>query len=226
MKTLFKITLASLIFASIGSYAQESIIGEVKSSDLDKYIQLALENYPKVKVMDESVKKAKTDVSSSAISYLDLFNASYFYRPQSKTVLDPVNPYNVNGFQFSVNLNLGNFLQKPYAAKKAKSDYKIAQLQAQDFRLTLATEVKKRYYAYIQQLNQLKIYTQSVQDNKNVADNMKYKFEKGEVPLDTYNQSRINLTSASTEKIQTEVALLNAKDALEEIIGMKLSDVK
>ncbi|WP_448636504.1 TolC family protein [Pedobacter panaciterrae] len=102
----------------------------------------------------------------------------------------------------------------------------MAKLEAEDFRLTLATEVKKRYYAYIQQINQLKIYTQSVQDNQNVADNLKNKFEKGEVALDTYNQSRINLTIASTSKIQTEVNLLSAKDALEEIIGMKLSEVK
>lgn len=226
MKKLFKIALASLVFLSANTYAQESIIGEIKYNDLQKYIDLAIQNYPKTKIADVSVEKAKAEVASSALSYLDLFNASYFYRPQKKTVLDPINPYNVNGFQFSVNLNLGNFLQKPYAAKRAKADYKIAQLQAEDFRLTLATEVKKRYYAYIQQINQLKIYTEAAQDNKNVADNLKYKFEKGEIGLDTYNQSRINLTSANTAKIQTEVNLLAAKDLLEEIIGTKLSDVK
>ncbi|MNY83210.1 hypothetical protein D3C86_2258230 [compost metagenome] len=65
-----------------------------------------------------------------------------------------------------------------------------------------------------------------MQDNKNTADNLRYKLEKGEISLDTYNQSRINITSATTSKIQTEVNLLSAKDALEEIIGMKLADVK
>ncbi|ATP56624.1 hypothetical protein CPT03_09125 [Pedobacter ginsengisoli] len=226
MKNLSKFTLIVLMFISLDSFSQESIIGEIKYSDLEKYIDLAVKNYPKVKITDVNVEKAKTDISMNAISYLDIFNASYFYRPNNKTAIDVINPYAVNGFQLSVNLNLGNFLQKPYAAKKAKADYKVAQLQAEDFRLTLATEVKKRYYAYIQQINQLKIYTQSVQDNQNVADNLKNKFEKGEVALDTYNQSRINLTIASTSKIQTEVNLLSAKDALEEIIGMKLSEVK
>ena len=226
MKNLSKFTLIVLMFISLDSFSQESIIGEIKYSDLEKYIDLAVQNYPKVKITDVTVEKAKTDISMNAISYLDIFNASYFYRPNNKTAIDVINPFAVNGFQLSVNLNLGNFLQKPYAGKKAKADYKIAQLQAEDFRLTLATEVKKRYYAYIQQINQLKIYTQSVQDNQNVADNLKNKFEKGEVALDTYNQSRINLTIASTSKIQTEVNLLSAKDALEEIIGMKLSEVK
>lgn len=226
MKNLSKFTLIVLMFLSLDSFSQESIIGEIKYSDLEKYIDLAVQNYPRVKITDVNVEKAKTDISMNAISYLDIFNASYFYRPNNKTAIDVINPYAVNGFQLSVNLNLGNFLQKPLAGKKARADYKIAKLEAEDFRLTLATEVKKRYYAYIQQINQLKIYTQSVQDNQNVADNLKNKFEKGEVALDTYNQSRINLTIASTSKIQTEVNLLSAKDALEEIIGMKLSEVK
>ncbi len=59
-----------------------------------------------------------------------------------------------------------------------------------------------------------------------MADNLKYKFEKGEISLDTYNQSRINLASANTAKIQSEVTPLEAKDNLEEIIGMHLSDIK
>jgi len=226
MKNLSKFTLIVLMFISLDSFSQESIIGEIKYSDLEKYIDLAVQNYPRVKIADVTVEKAKTDISMNALSYLDIFNASYFYRPNNKTAIDVINPYAVNGFQLSVNVNLGNFLQKPLAGKKAKADYKIAKLEAEDFRLTLATEVKKRYYAYIQQINQLKIYTQSVQDNQNVANNLKTKFEKGEVALDTYNQSRINLTTASTSKIQTEVNLLSAKDALEEIIGMKLSEVK
>jgi len=226
MKNLSKFTLIVLMFISLDSFSQESIIGEIKYSDLEKYIDLAVQNYPRVKIADVTVEKAKTDISMNALSYLDIFNASYFYRPNNKTAIDVINPYAVNGFQLSVNLNLGNFLQKPLAGKKAKADYKIAKLEAEDFRLTLATEVKKRYYAYIQQINQLKIYTQSVQDNQNVANNLKTKFEKGEVALDVYNQSRINLTTASTSKIQTEVNLLSAKDSLEEIIGMKLSEVK
>lgn len=226
MKKIFKIALILLMFISLDTYAQESIIGDIKYTDLEKYIALAKQNYPRRKALNETVTKAKAELPITALSYLDIFNASYFYRPQEKSVIDPINPYNVNGFQFGINVNLGNFLQKPFNAKKAKSDLKIAQYQAEEYELSIAVEVKKRYYAYIQQINQLKINTQSVQDNKNVADNLKYKFEKGEITLDTYNQSRINLSSALTSKIQSEVSLLTAKDALEEIIGMKLSDVK
>ncbi|WP_316749077.1 TolC family protein [Pedobacter gandavensis] len=226
MKNLFKIALIVLMFISLDTYAQESVIGEIKYADLEKYISLAKQNYPKRKAMNETVTKAKAEIPITALSYLDIFNGSYFYRPQGKSVIDPVNPYNVNGFQFGVNLNLGAFLQKPFNAKKAKSDLKIAEYQAEEYDLAISVEVKRRYYAYIQQISQLKINTQSVQDNKNVAENLKYKFEKGEISLDVYNQSRINLSTSLTSKIQSEVSLLSAKDSLEEIIGMKLSDVK
>lgn len=226
MKKLVNIVVASLMLLSADAIAQESVITEIKYADLEKYIALAKQNYPKRKALEQGVQKAKAELPISTLSYLDIFNGSYFYRPNQKSVLDPVNPYNVNGFQFGVNLNLGTFLQKPFVAKKAKADLKIAEYEAQEYDLALVVEVKKRYYAYIQQISQLKIYTESVQDNKNTADNLRYRFEKGEIPLDNYNQSRIHLTEAATAKIQTEVDLLSAKDALEEIIGMKLSDVK
>lgn len=231
MKTFLKLTLALLLFSSMTTFAQESIIGEVNYKDLEKYISLARQNFPRKKILDNRVVSAQTAIPINTLSYLDIFSASYFYRPDNNPVITTpgnpaANPYSVNGFQLGVNLNLGAFLAKPYMGKRAKAEYKIAQLEAEDYGNTLVVEVKKRYYTYIQQISQLKINTQSVQDNKNVADNLKYKFEKGEISLDTYNQSRINLSSALTSKIQSEVNLLTAKDALEEIIGMRLSDVK
>lgn len=226
MKNLLKITIAFVMLFSMDTYAQESIISSIKYADLEKYIALAKQNYPRRKAFDQGVQKAKAELPITTLSYLDIFNASYFYRPEKKSVLDPINPYNVNGFQFGINLNLGSFLQKPFTAKKAKAELKIAEAQAEEYDLALVVEVKKRYYAYIQSINQLKIYTESVQDNKNTADNLKYRFAKGETTMDNYNQSRINFTNAQTSQIQAEVALLTAKDALEEMIGMKLADVK
>ena len=162
----------------------------------------------------------------ASLSYLDLFGASYIYRPQDQVAIDPINPYKVNGYQFGVNLNLGSFIQKPFMIKKAKADYKVAQLQEQDFVDKLVTEVKSRYYDYIQSVSQLKIATQAAQDNKGVAESQRYKFEKGQVTLDIYNQSRTLLIESSTGRIAAEVTFLKAKDLLEELIGKKLTDVK
>ncbi|MBC6112129.1 TolC family protein [Pedobacter fastidiosus] len=226
MKNLFKIALTALMLLSVKTYAQESIIPEIKYSDLEKYIDLALKNYPRTKVFDVTVEKAHADVVNSSLAYLDIFNASYIYRPNDQAAINPVNPYSVNGFQLGVNFNLGTFLQKPFLAKKAKADYKIAQLQQQDFKLTLGTEVKKRYYDYLQQISLLKLTTEMAQENKGVAESLRNKFEKGEISLDAYNQSRINQFNSMQGKIQAEAQYFKSKDLLEEIIGAKLTDVK
>jgi len=226
MKTLLKIALAFFMFLSVSAYSQETIIPEIKYADLERYIELAKQNYPRKKIFDLQKEGAQTAVPIATLSYLDIFNGSYFYRPQDRAVLDPINPYNVNGFQFGVNLNLGTFLQKPFTIKKAKADAKIADLQAQEYNLAIAVEVKKRYYDYIQTITLLKLNTQMAQENKGVAESLRNRFEKSEITIDTYNQSRINQFNSYQGKIQAESTFLKAKDSLEEMIGMKLSDVK
>lgn len=222
MKKLLNIILVSLMFLSVDAVAQESILPEIKYADLEKYISLAKQNYPRRKIFEERKTVIKTGIPIAQLSYLDMFNAAYFYRPDNRSIIDPVNPYNVNGFQFGINVTLGGLLQKPFQVKRAKSEYKISQLEAQEYDMQLETEVKKRYYDYIQQVSQLKINTQSAQDNKGVAESLRNKFEKGEITLDAYNQSRVAQSASSTAKIQAEINYLKAKDALEEIIGTKL----
>ncbi|MFA4870503.1 MAG: TolC family protein [Pedobacter sp.] len=226
MKKLLNMVLASLMFLSIDAMGQQSIISEINYADLQKYIDLAKKNFPRRKMFDAQKDGAKAAIPMAQVSYLDLFNANYFYRPEDKSVLDPINPYNVNGFQFSINFNLGNYLQKPFQVKKAKAEYKIAQYEAEEYELQLEREVKTRYYDYILQISQLKINTQTAQDNKGVAENLRTRFERGEITIDAYNQSRIAVSASSAAKIQVEVEYLKAKDALEEIIGEKLAEVK
>ena len=207
-------------------HAQESMLGDINNADVENYITLAKQNYAKRKVFQAQAESAKTGIPFAKASYFDILNASYIYRPEGKTAVDPINPYNVNGIQLGVNINLGALMQKPYTVRKAKADYKVAQLEALDFDNQLIVEVKKRYYDYIEQKAQLKIATQSAFDSKGVAESLRDKFEKGTISLDVYNQSRITQANSSTFKIQVESTYLKAKDLLEEIIGVKITDRK
>ncbi|EDM38228.1 hypothetical protein PBAL39_01397 [Pedobacter sp. BAL39] len=226
MKKITTLTCLLITFLSFAASAQETILTDLNPTLLDKYISMAKEYYPKRKVSVAQEESAKIAIPMAKLSYLDIFTASYFYRPDQNDAINIENPYSVNGFQFGVNVNLGTLLTRPYVVKKAKADYKVAQLQTQDFDMFLATEVKRRYYAYVQTQSQLKISTQTAQENKNISETAKYRFEKGEATLDAYNATRILLANSNTSKIQAEVNFLIAKDSLEEIIGAKLSDVK
>jgi len=226
MKKSFALIFTGLLFACFNISAQESIIGDVNYGTLEKYVQAAKQYHPRKKVYEASIERAKSVVDAAKISYLDIFQASYYYRPTERATIDLNNPYSVNGFQYQATLNLGVFLQKPAQIKRAKADLKIAQFESEDYDATLVTEVKRRYYNYIRLINDLKIKTQTSQDNKDVVDNLKAKYEKGEGQSEAYIYARIKLSEANSNKIQAENDLLIAKDALEEIIGQRLVDIK
>jgi len=224
-KNILVIALTMLLLAP-SLKAQETIMDEINYNQLEKFIQMAKEYYPQRKILAEQELKAKNAIMLSNVSYLDLFSANYYYRPDEKETINPQNPYVTNGLQLGVNLNLGNFLQKPYQTKEAKSDFKIAQFERQVYDAELIKEVKNRYYNYILQLKELKLKTLTAQDTYSAFQNLTSQFEKGEITLEEYTSAKTNVTDANSTKIQTEIEFLRAKDDLEEIIGVKLVEIK
>ena len=228
-KTIF---IALLITSSLitNTFAQERVLGEINYGLLEKYIQSAKDHFLQKKILDKQAESIKTNIAINTVSYLDIFNASYIYRPDNNAAIVAPginsNPYLVNGYQFGVNINVGSFLQKPFQVKRAKLDYQVAQLRSQEYDKTLETEVKNRYYNYIQQVAQLKLSSQNLQDISLISEGVKRRFERTEVSMEIYDQSRVNLTSARMEQLSVEVNLQKAKDALEEIIGVPLSEIR
>ena len=231
MKKLYPVLFLLVTLLSFKASAQETVMSEINYNFLEKCIQSAKDHYIRKKIFDLRAKDAHVTIPMNIVSYLDIFNASYFYRPNDKIALSApgvpaANPYSVNGFQFGATFTLGTYLQKPFMVKKARYEYEIAQLEAEEYDKVLATEVKTNYYNYIQQLSQLKLTNQSVQDSKSIAETTRNKFQKGEATLDAYNQSRSVESAAESAKIAAEIAFLKAKDALEDIIGVKLTEIK
>lgn len=224
-KNLLTIFLIPLMLTSLLVSAQESVIEDINYTQLEQFIEMAKANYPRNKIMALNEKKAKSLAPMEALSYLDMFNASYYYRPKDKTAINPENPYVFNGIQYGISVSLGSFLEKPFRIKQAKMDYEIAKLESMDYEKILSLEVKSRYYAYILQLKELKLRTQIAQDSKGMADDTALRFERGEILLEVYNSSKGAVSSAFSAKMQTEVSYLMAKDQLEEIIGKKLTEL-
>ncbi|WP_345229928.1 TolC family protein [Olivibacter ginsenosidimutans] len=220
------LVLFLLVGVFTGAKAQESIIQDVNYNQLQQFIELAKTNYPRKKIYEAQEGKAKSGVPSAQVSLLEPLNASYIYRPEDKSAIDVNNPYLYNGFQFGVNLNLGTFLQKPFQIKQAKADYEIAKLENQEYNMMLATEVKSRYYEYIRAKSELKIKTQASQDTKSLYDDLKTKFERGQITHESYSMARNTYAEANSAKIEAEVNFLKAKDTLEEIIGVKLESLQ
>jgi outer membrane protein TolC len=205
--------------------AQESMISDISYSYLDTLINTAKKNYPQVKIEEQQLAIAKANIGKADVGLLDAFNFSYFYRPADKDVVDPVDPYIFNGYQFGINVNLGTLLENPFTIKAAKVEYKVAQLNEQEYNLTIEADVKKRYFDYVEQTAILKLRTKSMADATDMAQQLKYKFEKGEASFADYNSASLVEAEQNQSVIVAESGVLEAKASLEEIVGEKLENI-
>jgi outer membrane protein TolC len=207
-------------------YSQESIIGQIDYAYVEKLVELAKEHQPRRKIAEAGAAKTKAVVSATQVSYLDAVSLSYFYRPRERASLNPENPFVVTGFQLGVTVSPGLFFQKPFQVKQAKADYLVADLELKDYDRQLALEVKSRYYTYLQLKNDLAVKAQAVQDSRILVEDVRGRFERGEVELADYSDAKALNSVSISSHMEAEVGFLKAKDALEEIIGVPIDQVQ
>jgi len=121
---------------------------------------------------------------------------------------------------------LGTLFEHPSLMKTANEQLLIAKNDQAEYFLTLTTDVKKKYYAYVQRVAELKLQTKALQDAEISLKDVKYKFQKGEETFDNFNKAQSELTTREIGKIQSETNLFIAKADLEELIGTKLENVR
>ena len=218
--------LASLILIlQIGkSRAQDSMMSDISYVYLEKLIATAKENYPRMNSFEGRIKAAKTTVGQEQLSWLDAFSFSYIYNP--KNTLDLATPRFFNGYQVAFNLNLSSLLQKPGNVKQARESVKLAQYDLDEYHLTLESEVKRRYFTYIQALSNLRLQTKIASDALNVSREIKTRYEKSETTFEQYTLSQMSYSNALQSKIGAESNFLIAKASLEELLTKKIEEVQ
>ncbi|AHF14154.1 TolC family protein [Niabella soli] len=227
-------TLLLCLLSFIPARSQESLVGDIDRDLLTKYIALARQNFPRVKSFHAREEKARSMVTTAQMSWFDMFNAGYYYRPETSTGsgtttgggVTPNGQLITSGFLFGATINLGSLLSKPSLVKAAKADYKAAVADNAEYDIMLANDVRSRYYDYLAARKQLVIRNLSAQNLKGIANDAQAKYEKGSIPLDVYTISKNAATEAAAQALGAEVTYLKAKDALEDLIGAKLETVK
>ena len=215
---------SSLIYSR--GFSQEtptSLIDDVSYVYLEKLVAVAKENYPRVKVYESRVNIEETIVKNSKITWLIPLSLSYVYSPT--TTLNLQNPTFFSGYQIGFSFNLSSLLQTPGNIRNAKENLKIANLEQDEYFLTLSTEVKRRYFTYLQAVRSLKINSQLVTDAQNAFTMAEFKFNRAELSFTEYNNILIAFSSAKQSKTESEANLLIAKSSLEELLGVRLEQV-
>ena len=226
------IALLALLFIVNISFAQESIpesiIPSISEAYIDKLVASAKEHYPKAKTFEDRINIAHYNVQKAKLDWFNILNFNYIYAPASSsgTVATTTGLTYSNGAQFGVGASIGTILQKPGLVRVAKQEYDIAKLNQEEYFLNITAIVKQRYYLYVQQLSTLNWKTKTMESADQIAKESKYKFEKGEITFDAYNTTYSAYSTSVQAKMDAEVAYLIAKSNLEEIIGVKLEEIK
>lgn len=134
-------------------------VGESFSSDisypfLQKLVDTAKKYYPQVKIKAAQIGIAQTAYHQLKISWLDAISItpSYVYNPGNS-----INLFNTtgssttffNGYQIAFSVSLGSLIAKPYLAHIAKQNVSVAELQQQEYNVTIEAQVKRLYITYL-----------------------------------------------------------------------------
>ena len=107
-----------------------------------------------MKINLRKINFANYNLQKSKLSWFDFFTLSAFYSPSTSVTLTNAT---LTGVQIGLFINFSNIIQKPTVIKQSKEDLAIAQLTADQYLITLETDVKNRYFRYMQALSVLRL---------------------------------------------------------------------
>ena len=222
------IIISSLTPLVLSAQQQQSILPEISYLYVEKLIAAARENYPRIKSLTSQVEVAKQDLSAAKISWLDPFSFQYVKRSnqQNTNAVDVTTSDILSGYQFGININPGLLFAKPSQVKKAKEQVRVAEANQEEYYLTLESEVKRRYYLYVQYKVSLAPLASALQDAETNIKALRIRYEKSEITLQDLSEATVTYSQAVQVKIQAEAGFLTAKAALEELTVKKLEEIK
>ena len=211
-----------IISFSYCASAQESIYSEISFPLMQKLIDAAKENYPKMKSYQQKIIMAKDNVAKSKKTWWDFFSFAVSYSPTNSI---SISNYVLTGYQFGMGINFASLLQKPYAVREAKNQLIISKLDKEEYDLGFEVEVKTRYIKYIEKLVELKLQSKNEVDLDANYKQIKYKFEKGEETFENMNKAMVAIMQTKQQVIALEGDVLLGKYGIEELIGKKLEEI-
>lgn len=221
--TALGIVLSVFFNTSSAQETQPSVMEEISYVYMEKLVAVAKENYPRIKALNSKTEIAKASITNAKIGWLTPVSLSYVYSPT--TTLNLSNPTFFNGYQLAFSFNLGAVLQTPVNIKLAKEELKITKHDYDEYMASLTTNVKTRYTSYLRALKALKLNSQASIDARDMFSLIKYKYERGEATLSDYVTASSIFQTSSQARIDSEISVLQAKFALEELLGIKLEEV-
>ena len=219
-------TLIILLFLSVSYtiYSQSYFLPEEynESQYIDTLVTWALKNNQQSKIYKSRIELAKENNSQAQLSWLNNINLSYQYVPVYSSTQDNSS---LPRFGLGISVNIGNILNTPSRISQSEEEVKIAEA---DFILNqqyLRAETIRRYANYKRSVELFKVRDQAVNDSESTMLLLKHRFENGEVTLEDYNKSLRAYTDNLERRTESVVDILYHRSTLEEIVGIKITEM-
>lgn len=206
-----------------------SIILPASAANLDfseKLVRLAWQNSPEVQVLMNELDKSALEVNQSKWNWLD-----------NVRITGNLNEFNIdkdNQFQsqfyprynISASVSLGTFFVNPIKTKIEKENVDISRHDINTKKLALRAEVLTRYQTYVSSKEIFDLRKQMQDESFSDYKVKEQSFARGEIALNEYTIALDRYNQQQIFKIQAAKELEIARIAVEELIGVKLTDVQ
>ncbi|MBT1702591.1 TolC family protein [Chryseosolibacter indicus] len=228
-KIIFFLLISTTVFAQNVDYNKIILPSGVQTDDFaEKLVQIAWRNHPTNEIFRREVNIADIEVNKSKVQWLDLVR---FSSNLNEFVLNPgadqlsrsafYPKYNVNG-----SISIATFFTIPYNTKQSKERLMITQAQVNAQKLQVRNSVMRAYNNYVLREKIFRIQSQLALDNETSHKLLEQKFKNGEITFETYSASLGAFSQMTLNQLTAERDYKDAKLDLEQLIGMKLEDVR
>ena len=228
-KIIFFLVISVPVFGQNVDYNKIILPDYTKTADFgEKLVQLAWKNHPSNETFRREVDIAETTVRQSTAAWLDIFS-----------VAGNLNEFTINKqadiygraaywpkYNVRASISLGQFFTIPSTTRINKHRLMIAQANVNTQKLTVRNQVLKAYNEYVLREKMYKVQSQLLLDNETSHKLIEQRFKNGETTFETYSASLSNYTTMTVAQLEAERNYKNAKLDLEQLIGMRLEDVR
>lgn len=203
----------------------------------ERLVQIAWRNNPENKVLLKEADIAALEVSRAKVDWTNNIRLSgNLNEYSSRRLLDDISGTVVEEdaignrffpiYNFSVALPLGIFFINPKNTKIARENYGIAQDNIDAQKLTLRATVLTLYQEYVMEKELLEIQTGITENQYAQYLLAKQQFEDGEVTVENFETVQLQYNLQRMNSVRAERNFMTAKLALEEVLGVRLEDIR
>jgi outer membrane protein TolC len=237
---LFSLFNSGIAFAQKTNY-NNIVLPQDSITDLleEKLIQVAWANYPKNEVLRSKVAENIEKVRLAKLQPLQNINLSMQFNALSNssssattttvggaTTSVPNTATGVPKVGFGLGFGIGSLFLVPTQVRMARQVVKQSEEELKQQKLAVRSEVIKRYAEYKSQVDIMQYLLESQEQARTNLVIMQRMFETNEATIEEYQTSLKFYNEAREKSITTQYKIKIAKANLEEILTVKLEEIK